>query len=332
MTRAQGPRLALLVVLLFVAALASLMIGAVSVPPGKVLSAISGQGNDATALLIRNVRLPRVLLAALVGAALAISGVLLQAFFQNPMAGPYTVGVSAGASMLAVLAIVTGLRVTLGPLDTVALAAFVGGLGAVALVYGIARRLHSVRSEALLLVGIAVGAVLSALTSLFLVMSKDKAPTALFWMMGSLSSARWSGVQLVSLSLLFSCVLVARMSRDLNLLLWGDEVAASLGSPVASVRRWVLVHSSLLAAASVAVSGAIAYVGLMVPHLARGYLRTSDHRTVLVASVLMGAILVLIADLIARTIVAPIELPVGAITSIFGAPFLIYLVMRRGRG
>ncbi len=322
----------LLLVLLFVAALASLMIGAVSVPPGKVLSAIAGQGDDATALLIRNVRLPRVLLAALVGAALAISGVLLQAFFQNPMAGPYTVGVSAGASMLAVLAIVTGFRFSLGPLDTVALAAFVGGLGAVALVYTIARRLHSVRSEALLLVGIAVGAVLSALTSLFLVMSKDKAPTALFWMMGSLSSARWSGVQLVSLSLLFSCVLVARMSRDLNLLLWGDEVAASLGSPVASVRRWVLVHSSLLAAASVAVSGAIAYVGLMVPHLARGYLRTSDHRTVLVASVLMGAILVLIADLIARTIVAPIELPVGAITSIFGAPFLIYLVMRRGRG
>lgn len=332
MTRAVGPRLGLLLVLLALVAVVSLMVGAVPVSPARVFAALLGQGDDATALLIRNVRLPRVVLAALVGAALSISGVLLQAFFQNPMAGPYTVGVSAGSGLLAVAAIVFGLHFAIGPFDTIALAAFAGGLGAVGLVYAIARRLHSLRSEGLLLVGIAVGAVLSAFTSLLLVMSKDKAPTALFWMLGSLSSARWSAVQMVASVLLVSSLLVVRMARDLNLLLWGEDVASSLGSPVHSLRRWVLVHSSLLAAASVAVCGAIAYVGLMVPHLARGYLRSSDHRGVLPASALIGAALVLVADLIGRTVAAPIELPVGAITSIFGAPFLIYLVMRRGRG
>ncbi|MBK8229188.1 MAG: iron ABC transporter permease [Candidatus Eisenbacteria bacterium] len=329
MTRSPAARLALLFAALLVVGLASLMFGAVSVSPTGIVRALLHASDEPHSMLIRNVRLPRVLLAALVGAALSISGVLLQAFFQNPMAGPYTVGVSAGSGLLAVLVIVMGWGWVLGPFDATALAAFLGGLLAVGLVYGIARRMHALRSEGLLLVGIAVGAVLSAFTSLLLVMSKDRAPTALFWMLGSFSSAGWRDVQMVAILLLVSTLALVRLSRDLNLLLWGEETAASLGSPVDTVRRWVLVHSSLLAAASVAVSGAIAYVGLMVPHIARGVMRTSDHRWVLPASIVIGAALVLIADLIARTVVAPIELPVGAITSLFGAPFLVYLVMRR---
>lgn len=324
------PRLAGLALLLVGAAGISLFVGAANLAPADVWRGLSGDPErSAAATLVRDVRLPRVILAALVGAALSVSGALLQAFFQNPMAGPYTVGVSAGAGLLAVIATVAGLSWQLGPVDTRALSAFVGGVAAVALVYGVARKIQYLRSEGLLLVGVAVGSVFSAATSLVLVMSRDAAPSALFWMLGSFANARWSSVATMSLVVLLSGLHSLFLSRDLNALLWGDDVASSLGTPVRSVQVWILLHSSLLAAASVAACGVIGFVGLMVPHIARGWLRTADHRYVLVGSALAGAALVLLADNVARIAMAPRELPVGAITSIFGAPFLVWLVARR---
>lgn len=334
MTERPLPRLGLLLALLIALVGAALLVGAVRVPfDGALRGLFAGDlaAGDTGARLVREIRLPRVLLGALVGAALSLSGALLQAFFQNPMAGPYTVGVSAGGGLFAVATTVLGLSFRFGPLDTTALAAFAGGLLAVGLVYGIARKIHFARAEGLLLVGIAVGAVFSAVTSLLLVLSKDRAPTALFWMLGSFSNARWSSVALVGLVILISGVHSFIASRDLNLMLWGDEVAESLGSPVRRIQIWVLLHSSLLAAAAVASCGVIGFVGLMVPHIARGFLRTSDHRLVLPGSALIGAMLVLLADGAARVAFAPLELPVGAITSMLGAPFLVYLVARRER-
>ncbi len=325
-------RLLLLLCVLAAAAGASLFVGAAALAPGDVLHALFRRGPaDPAAILVTTIRLPRVALAVLVGAAISVSGALLQAFFQNPMAGPYVVGVSSGAGLAAVAVMTFGLTVRLGPLDSVPLAAFIGGIGSVALVYALARRIRFLQAEGLLLIGIAVGSVFSAVTSMILIFGPGGAESALFWMFGTFSTARWSMAILVGAILLVAGGASMWLSRDLNLMLWGDEVAQSLGSPVRRIRLWVLLLSSLLAAGSVAACGVIGFVGFMVPHLARGYFGTADHRYVLPGSAIIGAILTLLADGVARTALAPVELPVGAITSALGAPFLVLLVVRRHR-
>lgn len=318
--------------LLFLAAAGtSIFFGAAEVSPVQVMRSLAGDMSDPVSMMIREVRIPRIALAAVVGAALSISGALLQAFFQNPMAGPYVAGVSSGAGLAAVAAITLGFRWRLGPVDSVAVSGFIGGLAAVALVYALARRIRSLQAEGLLLIGIAVGAVFSAFTSMLLIFGGQGTHAALFWMLGTFSNASWSMTWMVGAVLLAAGACAALFSRDLNLLLWGEEVALSLGSPVSRVRALVLVLSSLLAASSVAACGVIGFVGLMVPHIARGWMRSVDHRLVLPASALIGAVLVMAADAVARTAYAPVELPVGAITSALGAPFLVVLVVRRRR-
>jgi iron complex transport system permease protein len=328
--RGPGPRLALLGALLILVAIVSLFLGAAPVAPGKVIrSLLTPTAGDPVVSLLYTIRLPRVLLALLVGAALSISGALLQAFFQNPMAGPYVVGVSSGAGLAAVAVITLGLSRRWGPFDLTVPAAFAGGVVAVALVYALARRIRFLQAEGLLLIGIAVGAIFSALTSVLLLYRGEGTQQALFWMLGSFASSRWSTTGMVALVLAGAGFGSMCYSRHLNALLWGEEIAQSLGTPVRKVRAWVLLLSSLLSASAVAACGVVGFVGLMVPHLARGYLRTVDHRFVIPGSALIGALLVLLADGLARALVPPIELPVGAITSVFGAPFLVWLVVRR---
>jgi iron complex transport system permease protein len=325
-------RLLLLAAATAAAAFLSLLLGPVPLSPARIVQALLHRTPDDPAVpLLLQIRLPRILLSLLVGAAVSISGALLQAFFQNPMAGPYVVGVSSGAGLAAVAVITLGLSFHWGPLDGVTLGAFLGGMAAVSLVYALARRIRSLRSEGLLLIGIAVGAVFSALTSVLLLRTPEGTQTALLWMLGSFATAQWSLVVMVALVLATAGAGSLLLSRDLNLLLWGEDVASSQGSPVRRTQAWVLVLSSLLAAASVAACGVIGFVGLMVPHLARGFLRTVDHRFVLPGSALIGALLVLLADDLARAALAPTELPVGAITSACGAPFLVWLVVRRHR-
>lgn len=329
---ARVARLWILLAATAAALTASLGAGAVGMSPVQVLRSLFGaEAADPLRRVLLDVRLPRVVLAGLVGAALSVSGALLQAFFQNPMAGPYVVGVSAGAGLLAVASITLGINFQAGPLDGVSIAAFLGGLGTIALVYALARRIRFLQAEGLLLIGIAVGAVCSALTSILLLFGRDGAQAALAWMFGSFAAAGWPKVGMVATWLLLGGAGSILLSRDLNVLSWGDETAASLGSPVRRVRAWVLVISSLLAASAVAACGVLGFVGLMVPHLARGFLGTLDHRFVIPGSALIGAILVAAADALARTVWAPSELPVGAITSALGAPFLVWLVVRRRR-
>lgn len=317
---------------LIVVAIGALLVGAAHIAPGRLFGSLFHPGSaDPTDHILLELRLPRVVLGALAGAALALSGTLLQAFFQNPMAGPYVVGVSSGAGLTAIAAMTLGFTFRWGPFDLVAGAAFAGGIGSVALVYALARRIRFLQSEGLLLIGIAVGAVFSALTSVFLVFSREGIQAALMWMLGTFSAAEWSKVWALLGALIVGGAGSLWLGRDLNLLLWGDDVAQSLGCPVRAVRRWILILSSLLAAASVAACGVVGFVGLMVPHLARGFLRTADHRYVLPGSALLGAILTVAADTLARTVAAPLELPVGAVTSALGAPFLVWLVVRRHR-
>jgi iron complex transport system permease protein len=289
----------------------------------------SGEPAPSEVAIIWDIRLPRTLLALIVGGSLALAGALMQAFFRNPLAGPFVVGVSSGAAFGAVLAMILGWNIYLAGVSTVPLCAFAGGLGVVLLVGLVYTRSRSARAETLLLTGIAIGSILSAATSLIMVTSQELLQSVLFWLLGSLASARWIHVGWVLPFFILGAVPALLLGRDLNALLWGDDVARSLGVSVRRVRLLILACGTLLASAAVAVSGIIGFLGLMVPHIAR-FIVGSSHNRVLPLSFIFGAVLLVGSDLVARKLWAPTELPIGAITAILGAPFLAYLANRRG--
>lgn len=331
-----------LLVLLVVLAISSLALGAASIPPAQAaraalsrlpgLSALAPDLNAGERAIIFDLRLPRLLLAMLVGAALAMSGVVMQAFFQNPMAAPSIIGVSSGAAFGATVAIIFDWRLQVGGLETVPIVAFLAALGVTALVYALSRRGGKTPVGVLLLTGIAVGSLMSSLSALLLVTGQDPAQRDLdqvvYWMLGSVAGRGWQHVLAVLPYVLVAGTLTWVFGRDLNLLALGDEEARYLGLDVERVKLVLLALASLLAAAAVAVSGVIGFVGLIVPHLMR-IIVGPNHRLLLPASALAGAALLTGADLLARTMVAPTEVPVGIITSVVGAPFFLYLLHRR---
>lgn len=283
------------------------------------------------AAVVLQIRLPRTVLAVLVGMLLAVSGVVMQAFFRNVMAGPYLVGVSSGAALGAVLAMLLGWGFRFGGFSTVPLSAFVFALAVVALVYFLNYRRGKLQTEGLLLSGIAVASAISAVVALLMVMSSHSIHQVLFWLLGSLSAARWAHVEIVLPYAVAGMVVVVILARDMDLLLWGDVAGASLGVQVQRTRTALLIAASLMTASAVAVTGIIGFVGLMVPHIAR-FLVGAMHRRLTIASAFLGGLLLLWADVLARTLWAPTELPLGAITAIVGAPFLVYLCTRSRGG
>jgi iron complex transport system permease protein len=325
---------------LILSAIASLGLGSADVGLGTALgivghslglSADEEEATDRAAeTIVLQIRLPRTLLAILVGLLLALSGVIMQAFFRNIMADPYLVGVSSGAALGAVLAMLLGWSFRVGWFSTVPLCAFVFALAIVLLVYLINRRRGGLRTNGLLLSGIAIASAISALVALLLVTSERSVQQLLFWLLGSLEAARWEHVGIVMPYALVGTLAVVYFARDLDLLLWGDVTGAALGLQVTRTRTILLVVASLMAAAAVAVAGVIGFVGLMVPHIARGAVGT-PHRRLIPAAALLGGLLLLWADVLARTLWAPAELPLGAITAIVGAPFLVYLCTRSDR-
>lgn len=313
---------------LAVSAFLSLGFGSAGVGLGEVWRALAS--DDAMARIVLQVRLPRMILAVLAGGLLSVAGVVMQAFFRNPMAEPYLVGVSAGAALGAVLSMLLGWSLHLAWFSPVPLAAFAGALAVVALVYAVNRAPGGLRAEGLLLSGLAISAAISAVVALLLVTSERAVQQVLFWLLGSLSAARWAHVTIVAPYALLGLGLVLFLARDLDLLLWGDTTSAALGAQVPRTRTLLLGAASLMTASVVAVTGLIGFVGLMVPHLAR-FLVGARHRRLLPGAFLAGGLLLLWADVLARTLRAPTELPLGAITAIVGAPFLVYLCARRGR-
>jgi len=340
--RGNGPLWSGLAVVLVASVILSLSFGAVDVPPLKVglalLSRLPGLAHldpgltDGQQTIVFDLRLPRLVLALLVGAALAVAGVVMQAFFQNPMAAPSIIGVSSGASFGATLAVVSGMGVGVAGLGGVPLAAFVGALLATALVYVLSRRGGRTPVGVLLLTGVAIGSLMSALAALVLVTGQDPARRDLdqvvYWMLGSVAGKTWTHVLVVLPYVGIAGGLTWLFGRDLNVLTLGDDTAWYLGLNVEHVRLILLALSSLLAAAAVAVSGVIGFIGLVVPHLMR-IIAGPDHRTLLPASALAGGALLVLADVVARTLAAPTEIPVGIITSLLGAPFFLYLLHRR---
>ena len=310
-----------------------LLSGSVELGPRElyraVLSLFNPEGEDTAALILFEIRLPRLILAAAVGAALSVSGAAFQGIFRNSLADPYVIGVSSGAALGAALAITAGF-VLPGPLSPVSLCAFAGALGAVCLALVIARSVgNPPPAAALLLAGSALGAFFSALLSLILVLKDRDLYRVYYWLLGSLNGASWVELPAVLPVMFLGCALVFLGCRPLDLLLQGEEVAESLGIDVPKVRGFIVLGASLAAAAAVSAAGIIGFVGLIAPHAAR-LITGPVHRRLLPASALMGALLLVLADIGVRSL-GTMEFPIGIITSLGGAPFFIYLLARHGR-
>lgn len=311
-------------------------IGPVSIPPGTVARMLASRlaflslpiDWPATfETILFQIRLPHTVTLALAGMALAGSGAAYQGMFRNPLADPYIIGVAAGAGLGAVAAMALNWPRSLLGLAAVPLAAFVGALITVGIVYRIARVGRSTPVTTLLLAGVAVGTFASALTSMLMLLSTDELRRALTWLLGGFSLGGWLPV-LVSLPYLaLGLGTLIVLARPLNVLQFGDEEALQLGLDVERFKLVIVAAASLTAATAVAFSGIIAFVGLIVPHLVR-ILWGPDYRRLIPLATLGGGIVLLGADIVARVIVAPQELPVGIVTSVIGAPFFLYLLRR----
>ncbi|MDF9816893.1 iron complex transport system permease protein [Streptomyces sp. SPB162] len=336
--RPRSPLSALLVLPALLALLVLVMmvavgIGAVNVPLGDVwhivLAHLGGgtfAGDPVQDQIVWNFRIPRVLLAALAGGGLAVAGVVLQAVVANPLADPYVLGVSSGASLGAVL-VMTLTTGALGGLG-VSSAAFAGAVAAVALVFLLGRRGGRLAPTRLVLSGVAIGYLFLAATSyLQLRATPNELRSVMFWMLGSVAGAQWSQLPLVSGAVLGTTVALALYGRRLNALLAGDESATALGVEVHRLRAALLVLSSLLTGTIIAVAGGIGFVGLMIPHLVRLAVG-ADHRRLLPLAAATGAIYLVVVDLLSRTLDRPNELPLGILTALFGAPFFLWLLRR----
>ncbi len=280
--------------------------------------------------IVLSLRLPRVLLGVVVGASLATAGGAFQGLFRNPMADPYVIGVSSGAALGAALAITLHPGVSFLGLGLVPFAAFGGAIATVYAVYAIARTGRDIPVSNLLLAGVALGALLSALVSVVVVFSRQHLEEIVFWLMGSLAGRGWSYLGAALPYLALGTGVLMLFTRDLNALLLGDEEAAHVGVSVETTKKAVLAAASLLTAAAVATCGVVGFVGLIVPHIVR-LMVGPDHRTLLPVSAVAGALLLVVADLAARTVVRPGELPVGVVTAMVGGPFFLYLLRRSRR-
>ncbi|HEV2349579.1 MAG TPA: iron ABC transporter permease [Terriglobia bacterium] len=303
----------------------ALAIGAVHLRLSEVWSALIGVDPHSEAnIIVRQIRLPRVILAALVGAALAVSGTVLQSLLRNPLADPYVLGISSGAALGAIIALYAGGRLAAAS----PLMAFGGALVTIAWVYLLGRRGGRLASYTLLLAGVITASFLSAiiLFVLTLLSTRDVRGIA-FWLMGDLSVVTDVQLRILGPAVAVAIGAIYFFAKDLNVLLLGEQEAAHLGVNVARVEALTFLLASFLTGMAVSVSGAIGYLGLLVPHLGR-MIVGSDHRTLLPTAALGGAIVLVISDTLARTIIAPAELPVGAVTAVAGAPVFIYLLRR----
>jgi iron complex transport system permease protein len=294
------------------------------------VSLLWSNSDEALRQIWLTIRLPRVLLALVIGGSLALAGCVMQGLFRNPLADPGLLGISSGAACAVALWVV--LPITLPALLMLyapMLAAFLGALAATIVIFLLSQQRESSLSR-LLLVGIAINALCGAAVGVLSWVSNDAQLRQLsLWGMGSLGQAQWSTLLAVTSLMIPTVLVIWRLASALNLLQLGEEEAHYLGIDVRLVQRVLLLCSALLVAAAVAVSGVIGFIGLVVPHLMRMWLG-SDHRAVIPGSVLAGAFLLLIADTAARTLVAPAEMPVGLLTSILGAPWFLWLIFRRG--
>ena len=317
-------KLALLIFALLCTALLSLATGSVSIAFVDVMNALVGEADGQTTIIVMDIRLPRILLAVLVGGGIAASGAAIQGLFRNPLADPALIGVSAGAALFASLFVVVAGSVQWAIIG-LAGSAFIGGVLATWIVLLVGSRGGGLST--MLLSGIAINAIALSCVGLLSYISTDVQLRSIsFWALGSLNGTNWSSLA-PALLIPFAIVMLVRESTRLNIITLGDEEAENLGIAHRSLRTRVVVFCAIAVGIGVALTGVIAFLGLVVPHLIRLTLG-SNHRVVIPASAILGGILLLVADSFSRTVIAPAELPVGIVTALIGGPFFIYLILR----
>jgi len=323
----------LLSLLLILVIFVSITVGSVKVPLLRSIGilfqsilGLKGTGSDTERTIILSLRLPRAILAGLVGAGLSVSGATFQALLRNPLADPYILGVSSGAAVGAIIAILLGLGTLSFGLP---LASFLGALLTILVVFYFGRQDGKIHPHTLLLAGVITGSFLSALIMFFISVSRrEELHTILFWLMGDFGFSNARAILIIFPYILLGVVLLYLRSRHLNLILSGEENAVQLGVEVEKLKLISYLSASLIAAASVSVCGLIGFVGLIIPHSIR-LIFGPDHRLLIPSAELLGASFLIASDTFARTLLAPVELPVGVITAAFGGPFFIYLLRTR---
>lgn len=327
-----------MVIVLGLAVVFATAFGAVNVPYTKTFEIIvknfglinSGSFTQGQESIIYYVRFPRVIAAMIVGAALAVSGCVMQGMFKNPMADPGIIGVSSGASLGAVVAIALNLNER--SIYSTPIFAVSGALIAASIIYGLASRKGKIPVLTLILSGIAVSTFLGSVTNLILTsMNEYQVREYLFWAVGSLDGRRWEHVNMVIVPIIISITILITYSRELNILLLGEEEAHSLGLNPSTTRKKLLFFVSVTTALAVCISGNISFAGLIVPHIMR-LITGPDNKILLPASVVAGSIFMVVCDLIARTVIMPSEIGVGIVTSLVGAPYFLYLLNKARKG
>ncbi len=328
---------AVLAALLFVLLVVSITLGAADISIGdtfsillsRIFPSLLGEGiRESHIHIIMNLRLPRILTAMVVGIALSVSGTVFQAVFRNPMADPFILGISSGSALGVAIGMVTGLAGVISARWGIPLSAFLGGLLATMVIYMLSGKGAS--SNTLLLAGIAMNFMLSSAMSLLMYFNRESVESIVYWNMGSLSAVGWNDLSVIIPLIALGVFAILLFSRELNAMTLGDETALSLGVSIQHVRIIVLLLSTVVTSAAVAISGTIGFVGLIIPHIMR-MITGANHRTLLPYAALGGAIFLVISDALSRSIMPPTEIPVGIITAMAGAPYFIYLLKARGR-
>ena len=332
----------ILALLLPLSMILGISFGSVSIALNEVFQTLfsNNDSNATNKLIIQQIRLPRVILAAIIGALLAYSGVAMQGLFRNPLADPSLVGVTSGASLGASVMIVFGgfiiaqlplnghLSVNSLSISLIAIGAFIGGVISTFIVYRFSTNKFGTSVMTMLLIGIAISAIASSINSLFKVVSSDEMLRQIsLWQMGGLNRANYSYVIIALCTLIFASILFPKYHQALDALLLGESEARHLGFDVNKVTKQLILLIALCVGVSVALSGIIGFVGLIIPHMVR-LLIGPKHKALLVSSALAGAILLVLADIISRTLMSPAEIPIGVVTAIIGAPFFILLLRR----
>lgn len=328
----------LLIILLLLAFCADLIFGSVRISAGEFSKILSGDGDSNLSLIVTDFRLPKALTAVLTGSGLAVCGLLMQTLFRNPLAGPYVLGVSSGASLGVALLMMASAwfggdaliqALPMGNWGMV-LAAMTGAFLVMLLVILLSLRLSD--SVSILIIGMMFGSATGAIVSVLQYLSDpDSVHSFLVWTFGSISDVYWPQLRTLAPVVVVGVVISITLQKPLNALQLGETQARAIGVPVRRTRYLIIIVTSLLAGALTAFTGPIAFVGVAVPHLARAVFRTPDHRILLPASILCGSILMLVCDILAQMVAAPQVLPINTVTSLFGAPILIWVILRNRR-
>lgn len=316
-----------LVALLLASVIFAASTGAVKISATEIIEILIMGGDEVNASILMDIRLPRVLLAVVAGAGLAAVGGVMQVVFKNPLVDSYTLGMSSGAALGAVISIITGLNVNILGIETTGVFAFIGAVSSLFFVYSLAYRRSRISVNSLLLAGVAVSYFLASIISFLMMMNHEKIDHIVFWTMGSLSMATWNKLVIAAVFILPSLTVLMYYTRELNILVISEEAAHHLGINTEKLKNILLITCSIIVGSVVSVGGTIAFLGLIAPHIIR-LVAGSDNKKVIPYSALLGSILLVLSDTAGRVLIQPAEIPVGVMTSIMGGPFFIFLLRR----